>query len=155
MDGDETGGREETGDVRMEADSGKEGACFSGVLGWNGGKPMSLVGEVISDVTVLEAGVTGVGVTGVGLDTGVVGKLRADGGVGLSISFFIQGWARHSRTLMRRSGSLTSSCLMKSMASGDMSPNSSSGKSRSPREICRKVSCSVSPPNGRNPVRST
>lgn len=97
MDEDGSGGTEETGEVRVEADSGKGGDCITGVLGWTGGRPMSLVGEVMSGVTVLQTGVTGVGVMVVGVDTGVVG-----GGVGLSTSFFIHGWFRHSRALMRR-----------------------------------------------------
>lgn len=52
-------------------------------------------------------------------------------------------------------GSRTSKRRMKSCASSDTSSNSSSGKSTSARDMLQKVSWSVSPPNGENPVRRT
>lgn len=87
----ETGDMNVMGELRVELGSGNGGACLSGVLGCKGGRPISLVGEVISDGAVLEVGVTGGEVTGVGMTTGVTGRLRVVGRTGLSISFFIHG----------------------------------------------------------------
>lgn len=44
---------------------------------------------------------------------------------------------------------------MKSLASSEISSNSSSGKSSWACEMLKKVSWSVSPPNGEKPVSST
>lgn len=133
-----------TGEVSVDVDSKNGGYCLTGVLGWNGGRPMSRVGETISVGVAAVTGVAGVDVggTGAGGRLGlalVAGVHKADGGmskvVGRFISFFIQGWLRHSLALILLSGCLSKRRFMKSIASGEMSSNNSAGKSSSPREI--------------------
>lgn len=52
-------------------------------------------------------------------------------------------------------GFFTISFFMRSMASSDISWNSSSGKSSLHCDMLQNVSCLVSPPNGEQPVNST